>query len=192
MTHNQSMTQPEYDTQSQHDTQPQHGIQPEHDMCSGQDMQKETLSPSSSFSNTNAKWTVKRLRSRSGAKGIGIDRRLEDSHEQTSPKVTSPKTGLPWSRKRKRGGDLTQLAGRFGSVNVREEMEEMEERYSASSKPHSPQCSNAERLLNHLQTGSGPVLRGLPLLRMRLERRFISEKMYRIRKRMTLQTFTIL
>jgi hypothetical protein len=46
---------------------------------------------------------------------------------------------LPQSRKRKRGkqtssassqGDLTQLAGRFGSVNVREEMEEMEETYS--------------------------------------------------------------
>jgi hypothetical protein len=108
-------------------------------MRSGQDMQKETLSPSSSFSNTNAKWTAKRLRLRSGAKGIDIDRRLEESHEQTSPKVTSPKMGLPRSCKRKRGqdGDLTQLAGRFGSVNVHEEMEEMEEmeeRYSQLSE----------------------------------------------------------
>jgi hypothetical protein len=132
-------TQPEHDTQSQHDTAPQHGTQPEHGMRSGQDMQKETLSPSSSFSNTNAKWTAKRLRLRSGAKGIDIDRRLEESHEQTSPKVTSPKMGLPRSCKRKRGqdGDLTQLAGRFGSVNVHEEMEEMEEmeeRYSQLSE----------------------------------------------------------
>ena len=166
-------------------------------MRSGQDMQKETLSPSSSFSNTNAKWTVKRLRSRSGAKGIGIDRRLEESHEQTSPKVTSPKMGLPWSCKRKRGrNDLTQLAGRFGSVNVHEEMEEMEERYSQLLE----QAQN--RILRNVPRQSdfstifkmdpGQFIRGLPLLRMRLERHFISEKMYRIRKRMTLQTFTIL
>jgi len=51
---------------------------------------------------------------------------------------------LPRSRKRKRGkqtpsassqgGGLTQLAGRFGSVNVHEEMEEMEEKYSQLSE----------------------------------------------------------
>jgi hypothetical protein len=51
-------------------------------------------------------------------------------------KVTLPKMGLPWSCKRKRGQDrdLTQLTGRFGSVNVHEEMEEMEERYSQLSE----------------------------------------------------------
>ena len=105
-------------------------------MRSGQDIQIETPSPSSLFSNTDEKRIIKRLRLRSGVKGIDIDRRLEESHEQTSPKVTSPKMGLSRSCKRKRGqgGDLTQLAGRFGSVNAREEMEEMEERYSQLSE----------------------------------------------------------
>jgi hypothetical protein len=75
-----------------------------------------------------------------GRKGIDLDRRLEESHEQTSPKPTSPKMDLPWSRKRKcgkqrpsassQGADLTQLAGKFEGVNVCEEMEEMEETYS--------------------------------------------------------------
>jgi hypothetical protein len=132
---------------------------------------------------------------RSGAKGIDIDRRLEESHEQTSPKVTSPKMGLPRSCKRKRGqgGDLTQLAGRFGSVNVSEEMEEMEERYSQLSE----QARN--RILRDVPRQSdfstifkmdpGQFVRGLPLLRMRLECHFISEKIYRIRKRIDLADF---
>jgi hypothetical protein len=132
---------------------------------------------------------------RSGAKWIDIDRRLEESHEQTSPKVTSPKMGLPRSCKRKRGqgGDLTQLAGRFGSVNVSEEMEEMEERYSQLSE----QARN--RILRDVPRQSdfstifkmdpGQFIRGLPLLRMRLERNLISEKMYRIRNRLDLADF---
>src|SRR6202034_3559225 len=86
-------THPEHDTQSQHDTAPQHGKQPEHGMRSGQDMQKETLSPSSSFSNTNAKWTAKRMRLRSGAKGIDIDRRLEESHEKNQSEGYIAKDG---------------------------------------------------------------------------------------------------
>jgi hypothetical protein len=157
-------------------------------MRSEQDMQTE---------NTDAEWTVKRLRSRSGAKGIGIDRQLEDSHEEISPKGTSRNTGLSWSRKRKRGGnlssDLTQLAGRFGSANVLEEMEEIEERYSQLSE----QAQN--RILRNVPTQSdfstifkwdpGQFVRGLPLLRMRLERHFISEKIYRIRKRINLANF---
>ena len=157
-------------------------------------MQKETLSPSSS-SNTDAKWTAKRMRLRSGAKGIDTDRRLEESHEQTSPKVTSPKMGLPRSCKRKRGqGDnLTQLAGRFGSVNVCEEMEEMEERYSQLSGP------TQNRILRNVprqgdfstifKMNPGQFMRGLPLLRMRLERHFIGEKMYRVRNRIDLTDF---
>jgi uncharacterized Zn finger protein len=83
------------------------------------------------------------MRLRSGVKGTDIDRRLEESHDQTSPKITSPKMDLPQSRKRKHGkqtpsassqSNLTQLVGRFGSVNVREEMEEMEETYSQLSE----------------------------------------------------------
>jgi hypothetical protein len=155
----------------------------------------ETPSPSSSFSNTDAKWTTKRLRLRSGAKGIDIDRRLEESHEQTSPKVTSPKMGLPRSCKRKRGqgGDLTQLAGRFGSINVRGEMEEMEERYSQLSAQAQncifrdvPRQSDFSTIF---KMDPGQFLRGLPLLRMRLERHFISEKMFRIRNRIDLADF---
>jgi hypothetical protein len=126
------------------------------------------------------------MRLRSGAKGTDIE-----SHEQTSPKATSPKMDLPRSRKRKRGkqppsassqgGDLTQLAGRFGSANVREEMKEMEETYSQRSEQaqdrilrNVPRQSDFSTIFN---MDPGQFVRGLPLLRMRLESHFISEKM---------------
>jgi hypothetical protein len=109
---------------------------------------------------------------------------------------------LPQSRKRKRGkqtssassqGDLTQLAGRFGSVNVREEMEEMEETYSQLSEHAQNRIlCNVPRqgdFSTIFSMDPGQFVRGLPLLRMRLEGHFIGEKMYRIRKRIDLADF---
>jgi hypothetical protein len=140
------------------------------------------------------------MRLRSDAKGIDIDRRVEESHEQTSPKVTSPKMGLPRSCKRKRGkqtphassqcGDLTQLAGRFGSVNVSEEMEETYAQLSEQAQSHVlHNVSRQSDFSTVFNIDPGQFIRGLPMLRMRLEGHFLGEQMFRTRKRIDLTHF---
>jgi hypothetical protein len=142
------------------------------------------------------------MRLRFGAKRTDIDRRLEESYEQTSPKITLPKIDLSQSRKRKRGkqtfsassqSDLTQLAGRFENVNIRKEIEEIEETYLQLSKHAQNRIlCNVPRQSDFLiifNMDPGQFVRGLPLLRMRLKGHFISEKIYRIRKRINLTDF---
>jgi len=53
-------------------------------------------------------------------------------------------------------------------------------------KKHGKKCNSFSTTF---KVGPGQFMRGLPLLRMRLERHFISEKMYRIRNRIDLADF---